>query len=274
MCGALAVHPRDDRVLYLGTEQGLFRSENGADSWTRIDGPLNGMQIWSVLVVPRQPDVIVVGTCPSRIFVSADAGRTWQEGGSSMRQDCPRIIYTRVTSLLADPDEPDTIWAGVEIDGLFRSRDLGRSWERVGQGLSSQDIHALAKVSDKTMLAATNNDLNVSRDGGLNWRAADNRLDHAVVLLPNTGPAPRPARRIAARQRRRSAGHGRGGRPVARRRHGLAAPRFRRPRLDRFSRTARSGISPSTPPIRHWCMPAASAVRFFALPIRGKPGTS
>jgi photosystem II stability/assembly factor-like uncharacterized protein len=167
---ALVVDPRDDRILLMGTEQGLYRTSNGADSWTPVDGPLHGMQIWSIAFAPHNPNLIIVGTCPARIFVSADGGATWREGTVAIRQDCPRIIRTRVTSLLVDVDAPGMIWAGVEIDGLFRSRDAGKTWERVGQGLSSQDIHALAKVSDRTLLAATNNDLNVSVDAGLNWR--------------------------------------------------------------------------------------------------------
>ena len=33
---ALAVHPRDPRVLYLGNELGLWRSRDGADRWERV----------------------------------------------------------------------------------------------------------------------------------------------------------------------------------------------------------------------------------------------
>src|SRR5260370_42538593 len=85
---ALAVHPRDQRVLYLGSEQGLFRSNDGADNWRRVESPLNGLQIWSILLLPaagtwagsvlRPPgrstdpghvtsaaDVILVGACPA-----------------------------------------------------------------------------------------------------------------------------------------------------------------------------------------------------------------
>ena len=63
--------------------------------------------------------------------------------------------------LRVDPDHPDTLWAGVEIDGLFRSRDDGRTWQAMGTGLSSRDIHDLAFVagngSPRRLLAATNN---------------------------------------------------------------------------------------------------------------------
>jgi photosystem II stability/assembly factor-like uncharacterized protein len=83
-------------------------------------------------------------------------------------------MHTRVTTLVADAQEPDTLWAGVEIDGLFRSRDAGRTWEAVGQGLSSRDIHALATIRGKgggqRLLAATNNDMNLSTDGGATWQ--------------------------------------------------------------------------------------------------------
>src|SRR5437899_3127768 len=73
---ALVVHPRDDRTLYLGTEQGLFRSTDGADHWIRVESPLNGLQIWSVLLLPQAPDTMLVGTCPARLFRSADGGRS------------------------------------------------------------------------------------------------------------------------------------------------------------------------------------------------------
>lgn len=171
---ALAVHPRDPRNLYLGTEQGLFVSRDGADHWTRVESPLDGRQIWSILLLPHAPEVMLVGTCPARLFRSEDAGLSWQEARVTMEQHCPRIMHTRVTSLLADPAALDTVWAGVEIDGLYRSRDAGRTWEKTGSGLSSQDIHALA-IADgprqsRHFLAATNNDLNLSTDNGATWK--------------------------------------------------------------------------------------------------------
>ncbi len=171
---ALTVHPQDPGVLYLGSEQGLFRSTDGADHWSRIESPLNGQQIWSLLVVPQTPEVLLAGTCPAHLFRSGDGGRSWTEVPARMVQECPRIMHTRVTTLISDPSDAETLWAGVEIDGLQRSRDGGRTWQVVGQGLSSRDIHALGIVpgngQPKRLLASTNNDLNVSTDGGETWQ--------------------------------------------------------------------------------------------------------
>ncbi len=171
---AIAQNPQDPRFLYVGTEQGLFRSTDGADNWTRVESPLNGRQIWSLLLLPHKPEVILAGTCPSRLFRSEDGGRSWTEAQVPILQECPRIMYTRVTTLAADPAEPGTVWAGVEIDGFYRSRDEGRTWQKVGRGLSSQDIHGLAIIPANgrpgRMLASTNNDMNLSTDGGETWQ--------------------------------------------------------------------------------------------------------
>jgi photosystem II stability/assembly factor-like uncharacterized protein len=171
---ALVVHPHNPRVLYLGSEHGLFRSTNGADQWERVSSPLDGVQIWSLLLLPHAPDVILAGTCPSRLFRSADGGRTWSEPQARLPQDCPRIMHSRVTTLCADPTAPETVWAGVEIGGLYRSRDGGRSWEATGQGLSSLDIHGMVIVPGngrpKRLLTSTNNDLNLSTDDGATWQ--------------------------------------------------------------------------------------------------------
>ncbi len=205
---ALAVHPRDDRLLYAGTEAGLYRSADAAGNWERVASPLDDQQIWSILIPPQEPDTILAGTRPSRIFRTTNAGRTWQEARASLRQDCPRILHTRVTTLKADPDDQRVIWAGVEIDGLHRSTDGGASFERVpAMGLVSQDIHDLAiwhSDGEKVMLAATNADLHRSTDNGRTWqplevkrglpwqycRALSFTLAHPGTVLLGAGDGP------------------------------------------------------------------------------------
>src|SRR5262245_38805307 len=96
---ALVVHPRSDHVLFIGNESGLFRSDDGATSWRRVDLPLDRAQVWSILLAPTNPDVMIVGACPARLFRSEDGGRIWTEPAARMQQGCPRIVHTRVTAL-------------------------------------------------------------------------------------------------------------------------------------------------------------------------------
>jgi hypothetical protein len=173
---ALTIHPREPSTLYLGSEQGLFVSTDGAGNWSRLGDALTGQQIWSIWVVPERPEVILVGACPSRLFRSEDGGKNWTEASATLLRECPRIMHTRVTTIVGDPENPDRMWAGVEIDGVHRSLDGGKSWQPIGTGLSSRDIHALVVVPargpqwPRRLLAATNNDLNVSSDYGQTWQ--------------------------------------------------------------------------------------------------------
>lgn len=169
-------------LLYAGTNAGLYRSENGGDRWDRLDGPFDpgrgwpgGIALWSLLVDPRRPERLFVGACPAALYRSEDAGATWTTLNAGLTPECAPLGFSRVTCLLADPQEPETIWAGVEIDGAWRSEDGGDTWERRSEGLSSQDIHGLAIIPGlpgrpRRLLASTNNDLNLSLDEGASWQ--------------------------------------------------------------------------------------------------------
>lgn len=205
---ALAVDPRNPKLLYAGTNEGVYRTDNGGDDWKRMAGPLDDLITWALLVLPHQPDTLLAGTRPPRLFRSTDAGANWTQTDAQPVQECAGIRFNRVTTLRPDPIERDRLWAGVEIDGVWLSLDAGKSWRRVGQGLSSADIHGLAIVPNgnggRTMLATTNNDLNISYDDGQTWqpqkverqfghgycRGLQQRPDRPEVLFLGNGDGP------------------------------------------------------------------------------------
>jgi len=175
---ALAVHPHDPDILFAGTDSGLYRTTNGGDRWTRIETPFDngsgwpcGVAVWSVLIHPQNPDLMFIGTCPPAVYRSRDAGNSWETLNPAFAWECAPIVYSRVTCLKADPDIHRRIWCGVEIDGVWRSDDEGDNWIKLGDGLSSPDIHDLAILPGSGhVLAATNNDLNISYYNGKAWQ--------------------------------------------------------------------------------------------------------
>ena len=46
-----------------------------------------------------------------------------------------------MTQIVFDFADSSFVWAGVEIDGAWRSIDGGARWEKSDQGLKTQDIH-------------------------------------------------------------------------------------------------------------------------------------
>lgn len=164
---ALAVNPTDAAILFAGTDAGVFRTENGGDGWEHLDSPMNNMQTWSLSISPKHPDTIYAGTCPSSLFKSTDGGRHWETLNVELAEECAGVPITpRVTSLVIDPEDDQTIYAGVEIDGMRISTDGGDTWATRSEGLSSLDIHGLAVVpgDPKTLVATTNNDVCITTD--------------------------------------------------------------------------------------------------------------
>lgn len=171
---ALILDPRDPQILHLGTETGLFVSQDGAQRWERVDGLMDGSVIWSLARDSRNADVLYCGTCPPALYRSEDNGRTWDLLPCPMPVECHggAPLTPRVTCILIDPVD-GAIFAGIEIHGVRRSLDGGRTWDVLGKGLSSQDIHGLAAVwndGKRTLLANTNNDVNRSDDDGESWK--------------------------------------------------------------------------------------------------------
>lgn len=70
-------------------------------------------------------------------------------------------------SLLASPDAPGELALGTH-QGLFRSRDGGRSWAQAE--LVDQDAMNLARSSSETVWAAGHNVFARSEDGGTTWQ--------------------------------------------------------------------------------------------------------
>ena len=55
---ALAVHPLEPNVLYAGTRQGCYRSIDNGDSWTHLKSGMENRSIWSLLILPDNPEII------------------------------------------------------------------------------------------------------------------------------------------------------------------------------------------------------------------------
>jgi photosystem II stability/assembly factor-like uncharacterized protein len=76
-----------------------------------------------------------------------------------------------VTALAVDPDDHRTVWAGVEIDGVFRSTDGGDTWTHLENGLYDPDVHdmAIATTRPKRLFVSTARDMFLSDDLGDTW---------------------------------------------------------------------------------------------------------
>lgn len=72
-----AVHPTNAQVMYVAMRDGVFRSDNAGERWTRAaNGPKN---VASVAINPKKPTEIYAATMDGKLFRSADGGTRWVE---------------------------------------------------------------------------------------------------------------------------------------------------------------------------------------------------
>lgn len=170
---ALALSPHNPHHIYAGSEAGLYRSEDNGASFELVPSPMDGMQIWSVAVDPRDPGVIYAGTKPPAVFRTLDGGKRWMKPAIPIAEKC-LAGAPKVTNVVFDPRNPRTIWVSVEIDGVYHSGDGGESWSHcpaLGDKPLNQDVHGLAVSSGRPakILATTPDGLWSSADEGESW---------------------------------------------------------------------------------------------------------
>jgi photosystem II stability/assembly factor-like uncharacterized protein len=95
------------------------------------------------------------------ILVSDDGGANWRSISSTL----PSVV----ASIAIDPAAPDTIYAAAH-DGLYRTTNLGASWERVFDQASYSVVRAGSRLYDGTASGVFFSD-----DGGTTWSRSELR---------------------------------------------------------------------------------------------------
>ena len=132
----ITVHPGDPSTVYIGTQDGPYRSTDRGASFEKLRFPDSGMQVWSITVHPTRPQTLYAGTSPVAVYRSEDGGDNWRRlADPKMPVRCVMPFDSRVMRIAVDPNRPDEIYATLEVNGAMRSLDGGETWEDCSAGL-------------------------------------------------------------------------------------------------------------------------------------------
>jgi photosystem II stability/assembly factor-like uncharacterized protein len=148
-------HPRDPDVLYQQNHCGVYRSDNGGDTWTDISEGLPSRFGFPVAVLPRDGDTIFVVpeeadstriTANGRlgIYRSRDRGGSWQLLTNGLPQSDTFVNVMRM-ALTVDANEAPGVYIGTQGGQILASRDGGDSWDVIFNWLPP--IYALETAS-------------------------------------------------------------------------------------------------------------------------------
>ena len=185
----LATSPVAARRAYLAAyEAGVYRTDDGGLTWNRLSSyPSNYAH--SVLAHPVETDTVLVGSEPAAIFRSGDSGSTWAEcdGFRAVPEAAEWGFHaptraSHVRDLRVAPDDPQRLYAGIEVGGMVRSGDGGASWRQL-PGLDP-DIHCvnLSPARPSSLYVATASAPYRSDDGGGQWEPINDGLDRRYTL--------------------------------------------------------------------------------------------
>src|SRR5262245_33135039 len=140
--GAVAGVPGDPTTIWVGAASGgVWKSTDGGIRFAPVFDDEHVHSIGAIAIDPRSPDVVWVGTGEGNprnsasvgrgLWLTRDGGRTWQKLGLEKTEHIHRIVL--------HPDEPDTAfvaafgttWGENEERGVFKTRDAGRTWQKV-----------------------------------------------------------------------------------------------------------------------------------------------
>lgn len=171
--GALAIAPSNPNQVWAGTGEtflirpahavgnGVYKSSNAGKTWTKV-GLEKSFRISRVIVHPSDTNIVYVGVLghthgPQQekgVYKTTDGGKSWS-----------RVLFvnenTGCSDLAIDPQDPNTLYAAmwhVEIktwnlnsggggSGIYRSKDGGKTWTPLRNGLESGPGHPVGKTS-------------------------------------------------------------------------------------------------------------------------------
>jgi photosystem II stability/assembly factor-like uncharacterized protein len=183
---ALAADPARPGRIFLGTADGhIFGSEDSGGHWVLLGRASTHLDavITAIVVDPRDGNVLFASSWTREsaggggVFRSGDGGRTWSPTG---------LQGQAVRALAISRSDPDVLVAGT-LDGVYRSRDSSRSWERISPGhdqeLRNLDSLAIDPRDPQIIYAGTFHLPWKTADGGHTWRPIhDGMIDDSDVM--------------------------------------------------------------------------------------------
>lgn len=176
--------PADPQHIFLATTMGVFETKNGGEQWTkRMEGMKEVLMVVTLAMDPTRTGILYAGTSGG-VYKSTDQAAHWEKVNNGLVP--PDMLKTsralNVTSIVVDPDEPDTVYVST-LSGLYKTTDAGRVWKRIGSSLPDQMVVAMVlDRSRRGVVYITGRDgVHRSEDGGETWKVINRGLSTTNV---------------------------------------------------------------------------------------------
>ncbi len=196
---ATAFHPEQEQVFYTGHYYIMGKTTDGGKTWKYLapkDSLSDLYRISSIAAVPRQPATVFAGLAygagnTGEVLKIHDTGDDF----SNVSFETVLTLPASVSSIAAQPDNPDTLYAGygnffspIVPGGVQKSIDGGATWAATGLEGVVVNAVAVAPTDSNIVYAgcgasdATYSGLYKSTDGGETWTSAARGLPYYFAV--------------------------------------------------------------------------------------------
>jgi|CXWL01.1.fsa_nt_gi photosystem II stability/assembly factor-like uncharacterized protein len=179
MVGSVAIDPRNENSILVGTAHLAWRTDNAGRTWRPIQqGMINDSDVMTLTLDRREPTTVFATACTG-IWRSRNAGVSWTKvlGIPS--------VSRRTRAFAQDVNRPDTFYAGT-TDGVYVSDDDAKTFARTtAPGLV---VNALISLGSGRVLAGVEGEgMLVSTDFGRTWSGTNDGFRERMVrqIIPD-----------------------------------------------------------------------------------------
>ena len=149
-----AVDPENSEHYFVAAASGgVWKTTNDGTSWTPVFDTQGSYSIGTVVIDPKNPSVVWVGTGENNnqrsvsygdgVYKSEDGGKTWRNVGLKQSEHVARIVIDPRDSNVVYVAAPGPLWKGGGDRGLYKSTDGGKNWTsliKVGEYTGVADV--------------------------------------------------------------------------------------------------------------------------------------
>jgi len=172
---AVVVHPTKPNIIYVATEEGVYKTRNSGQGWKRLTEGLNRIRVMNLAIDPLLPANVFVGTLTDGVYKSPDGGRRWLSRNAGIQKG---TISANVNEVTFHPRDTQTLYAATTV-GVFRSMDGGQLWQERMNGMNEINFIVALAVDPKhpnILYAGTSGGVYRSFDGTESWIKINNGL--------------------------------------------------------------------------------------------------
>lgn len=191
----IVIHPQDPKTLFVGTQRGIYRSQDGGDTFERMN-LTEGRIVWSIKFHPHDPAIMYLGTEGAEVFKSTDGGENWQYLATIANPNAVQMAFaTRILGIGIEPADPNQMYAALEVGGAAHSSDAGQSWTIVNSvfdgDVDLMDLHGVTIGANQSVFISNRTGVWRTNDRGQSWqdlqfeRFSNIRYSRGVEVAPD-----------------------------------------------------------------------------------------